>query len=113
MFRDFGLTLGPAVVGGIALTRAASAISAKVAASPALGAALRSFNQAPAKAPAAQRPALEAAVGAVSWNTMVLRLKAAFPSSQAADVEEEAVAEDSVEARRKALCLSRAVSWSA
>jgi MFS family permease len=66
MFRDFGLTLGPAVVGGIALTRAASAISAKVAASPALGAALRSFNQAPAKAPAAQRPALEAAVGAVN-----------------------------------------------
>jgi MFS family permease len=66
MFRDFGLTLGPAVVGGIALTRAASVISARVASSPTLGAALRAFNQAPAKAPAAQRPALEAAVGAVN-----------------------------------------------
>jgi MFS family permease len=65
MFRDFGLTLGPAVVGGIALTRAAGQISAKVASSPALGAALRAFDRAAAHAPAAQRPALEAAAGAV------------------------------------------------
>jgi hypothetical protein len=46
-------------------------------------------------------------------STTVQRLKAAFPSSQAADVEAEAVAVDSVAALRKALCLSRAVSWSA
>src|SRR6202034_1505160 len=66
MFRDFGLTLGPAVVAGIALTRAAGEISARVASAPALGAALRAFNQAPGHAPAAQRPGLEAAVGAVN-----------------------------------------------
>ena len=66
MLRDFGLTLGPAVVGAIALTQAAHKIAATVAASPKLGAALAAFNAAPAHAPAAQRPALEAAVGAVN-----------------------------------------------
>jgi hypothetical protein len=66
MLRDFGLTLGPAVVGAIALGHAAGEISAKVAASPKLGAALQAFNQSPAKAPAAERPAVEGAVRAVS-----------------------------------------------
>jgi MFS family permease len=66
MLRDFGLTLGPAVVGAIALTRAAHQVSAQLAASPGLRAALAAFNAAPAHAPAAQRPALAAAVGAVN-----------------------------------------------
>jgi MFS family permease len=66
MLRDFGLTLGPAVVGAIALGHAAGEISAKVAASPKLGAALQAFNQSPAKAPAAERPAVEGAVHAVN-----------------------------------------------
>ena len=47
MLRDFGLTLGPAVVGAITLTRAAHEISAKVAASPRLGAALAAFKRRP------------------------------------------------------------------
>lgn len=65
MLRDFGLTLGPAVVGSIALGRAANEISAKIAASPKLGAAVQAFNAAPRKAPPAQREALAGAVGAV------------------------------------------------
>jgi MFS family permease len=65
MLRDFGLTLGPAVIGAIALSRAANEISAKVAASPKLTAALQAFNESPAKAPAAERPAVEEAVHAV------------------------------------------------
>ncbi len=44
MLRDFGLTLGPAIVGAIALTNAANAISAKVASSPSLQNALAAFN---------------------------------------------------------------------
>ncbi|MDH2414162.1 MFS transporter [Nocardioides sp. CER19] len=44
MLRDFGLTLGPAIVGAIALTNAANAISAKVAASPKLQDAVDAFN---------------------------------------------------------------------
>jgi len=39
MLRDFGLTLGPAVIGAIALGHAANEMSAKVAASPRLTAA--------------------------------------------------------------------------
>ena len=39
MLRDFGLTLGPAIVGAIALTNAANAISAKLASTPSLQAA--------------------------------------------------------------------------
>ncbi len=66
MLRDFGLTLGPAVVGAIALTRAANAMAAQVAASPQLQAALQAFNQAPAHAPAAEKATVEAAVGAVN-----------------------------------------------
>ncbi|WGL51346.1 MFS transporter [Nocardioides sp. BP30] len=44
MLRDFGLTLGPAIVGAIALTNAANAISAKVAGSPKLQSAMEAFN---------------------------------------------------------------------
>jgi hypothetical protein len=44
MLRDFGLTLGPAIVAAIALTNAANAISAKVAASPSLKTAVDGFN---------------------------------------------------------------------
>jgi MFS family permease len=65
MLRDFGLTLGPAIVGAIALTNAAHAINAKVAASPALRSALNGFYAAPAHVPPEQRASVEAAVGAV------------------------------------------------
>ena len=44
MLRDFGLTLGPAIVGAIAPTNAANAISAKIAASPKLSSAMEAFN---------------------------------------------------------------------
>ncbi|MCL2544109.1 MAG: MFS transporter [Nocardioidaceae bacterium] len=47
MLRDFGLTLGPAIVGAIALTNAANAIAAKVAASPSLSKAVDAFNNDP------------------------------------------------------------------
>ena len=66
MLRDFGFTLGPAVIGAVALSRAAGAVQAQLAASPALRGALAAFNAAPAHVPAAQRPAVEAAVGAVN-----------------------------------------------
>src|SRR5262249_37731316 len=44
MVRDFGLTLGPAIVAAIALTSAANAISAKIAGSPSLHKAVDAFN---------------------------------------------------------------------
>lgn len=66
MLRDFGLTLGPAVIGAIALTKAANAVAAQVAASPQLSTALQAFNEAPAHAPAAEKAQVEAAVGAVN-----------------------------------------------
>jgi MFS family permease len=66
MLRDFGFTLGPAVIGAIALSRAAGAMHAKIAASPTLQRALAAFNGAPGHVPAAQRPSVEAAVGAVN-----------------------------------------------
>jgi MFS family permease len=66
LLRDFGFTLGPAVIGAIALSRAASSISAKVASNAALAKAVAAFNTAPATAPAGQKAALEAAVGAVN-----------------------------------------------
>jgi MFS family permease len=66
MLRDFGFTLGPAVVGAIALSRAAASIHAQVAANPALARSLAVFNASPKFAPAAQQPALQAAVGAVN-----------------------------------------------
>ncbi|HEY4462225.1 MAG TPA: MFS transporter [Streptosporangiaceae bacterium] len=66
MLRDFGFTLGPAVVGAIALSRAAASIHASLTSDPALSRALVAFNAAPAHAPAAQQAALKAAVGAVN-----------------------------------------------
>ena len=66
MLRDFGFTLGPAVVGAIALSRAAAQISAKVGSDPAVAKALADFNGSAAAAPPAQKPALEAAIGAVN-----------------------------------------------
>ena len=54
--RDFGFTLGPAVIGAIALSKAAAEIHSKLAANPALQAALGKFS---ASAP-------PAAVGAVN-----------------------------------------------
>jgi MFS family permease len=61
MLRDFGFTLGPAVVGAVALSNAAAAIHAKVTSTPALAHALAAFN-----ASAARNPALKEAAGAVS-----------------------------------------------
>jgi MFS family permease len=66
LLRDFGFTLGPAVIGAIALSRAAADVSTKVSANPALAKALAAFNNSAAAAPAAQKPALEAAIGAVN-----------------------------------------------
>jgi MFS family permease len=66
LLRDFGFTLGPAVIGAVALSRAATEIAGRVATDPALASAVAAFHEAPVHAPPAQRPALEAAVEAVS-----------------------------------------------
>jgi MFS family permease len=66
LLRDFGFTLGPAVVGAIALSRAAHEIGDRVASDPAIASALEQFNASAASAPAEQRAALEAAIGAVN-----------------------------------------------
>jgi MFS family permease len=65
LLRDFGFTLGPAIVGAIALSRAASSIHAKVAANPTLQHALNGFYHSAASAPAAQRAKLQTAIAAV------------------------------------------------
>jgi MFS family permease len=61
MLRDFGFTLGPAVIGAYTLSRAASNIHAKVASTPSLAHALAGLNAA-----AAHTPALKPVVGAVN-----------------------------------------------
>jgi len=66
MLRDFGFTLGPAVIGAVALSQAASQIARTVAGSSSLRTAVAAFNAAPAHVPAAQRASVEAAVGAVN-----------------------------------------------
>jgi MFS family permease len=66
MLRDFGFTLGPAVIGAVALSRAAADIHAQVTSNPALSKALAAFNAAPAHASGAQAAALKSAVGAVN-----------------------------------------------
>jgi MFS family permease len=66
MLRDFGFTLGPAIVGAVALSQAAARIAGTLAGSPALRAALAAFGAAPEHVPAAQRPSVAAAVGAVN-----------------------------------------------
>jgi MFS family permease len=65
MLRDFGFTLGPAVIGAVALSRAEAEIRQRLAASAALRQKLSAFISSPAHAPAAQRPAVQAAVHAV------------------------------------------------
>jgi hypothetical protein len=66
MLRDFGFTLGPAIIGAISLSRAAAAIQQTLAGNAALRKALAAFTAAPGHVSAAQRAAVEAAVGAVS-----------------------------------------------
>jgi hypothetical protein len=63
--RDFGFTLGPAIIGAIALSRAASTIHQHISANPAIQKALAAFYAAPAHVPAAARAQVAAAVGAV------------------------------------------------
>lgn len=65
MLRDFGLTLGPAIVGAIALTSAANRISDKIASSSTLQKSLSQFYAAPGHVPAAERPKVAEAVAAV------------------------------------------------
>jgi MFS family permease len=65
MLRDFGFTLAPAVIGALALSRAAAQIQAKLAASATLRKALATFNAAASHAPAAQRQTVIKAIGAV------------------------------------------------
>jgi MFS family permease len=66
MLRDFGFTLGPAVIGAVTLSNAAAAIHAKLASNPAISRALTAFDASPAHAPAAKAAALKEAVGAVN-----------------------------------------------
>jgi MFS family permease len=65
MFRDFGFTLGPAIIGAVALSQAAVEIQRKLAGSATLRSALAKFYSSPASATGAQRAALEGAVHAV------------------------------------------------
>ena len=65
LLRDFGFTLGPAIIGAVALSRAATTINQRIAATPPLQKALTGFYASPAHVPAAQKPAAAAAVGAV------------------------------------------------
>ncbi|GAB2997712.1 MFS transporter [Amycolatopsis acidiphila] len=64
--RDFGFTLGPAVIGAIALSQAASQIQGKLAGSDTLRAALAKFDGLPGQVPEGERATVEAAVGAVN-----------------------------------------------
>jgi len=66
MLRDFGFTLGPAIIGAVALSQAAAGIRQQLAAHPALSDAFAAFLASPAHVPAADRPALEGAVHAVT-----------------------------------------------
>jgi MFS family permease len=61
MLRDFGFTLGPAIIAAFTLSRAASNIHAKLASTPSLSKALAGLNAA-----AAHTPALKPVAGAVN-----------------------------------------------
>jgi MFS family permease len=61
MLRDFGFTLGPAIIAAVTLSRAASNIHAKLASTPSLSKALAGLNAA-----AAHTPALKPVAGAVN-----------------------------------------------
>jgi len=65
LLRDLGFTMGPAIIGAIALSRATSSIHTKLANSPTLQHALHAFYGSAAHAPLAQRPQLAAAIDAV------------------------------------------------
>ncbi len=66
MLRDFGFTLGPAVIGAVTLSRAAAGIHAKVSSNPALSKALSTFNSSAEHATGAKAAALKQAAGAVN-----------------------------------------------
>ncbi len=65
MFRDFGFTLGPAIIGAVALSQAAVEIQRKLAGSAALRTALAKFYSSPAGLSGAAQAAQEGAVHAV------------------------------------------------
>jgi MFS family permease len=65
MLRDTGFILAPAIIGAVALSQAAESIRNKLAASASLRQAVAAFMASPARVPAAQRPAMTAAVHAV------------------------------------------------
>lgn len=65
LLRDFGFTLGPAVIGSIALSQASASIQEKITATPALQNALTAFYAAPEHTVGAAKAALEGAVRAV------------------------------------------------
>ena len=65
LLRDLGFTMGPAIVGAIALSRAASTIHDQIAASPQLQKAVNGFYNSVASAPPAQQKELAGAVAAV------------------------------------------------
>ena len=65
LLRDFGFTLGPAIVAAVALSRAATSIHNAIAASPSLQHKLAAFYGSVAHAPAAQHAQAAAAVAAV------------------------------------------------
>jgi MFS family permease len=65
MLRDFGFTLGPAVIGAVALSQAADQIRQKLLASPALRKQYATFIASPAHVSAAQRASVAGAVHAV------------------------------------------------
>jgi hypothetical protein len=66
MLRDFGFTLGPAVIGAVTLSRAAAGIHAQVSSDPALSKALNAFNSSAEHATGAKAAALKQAAGAVN-----------------------------------------------
>jgi MFS family permease len=65
LLRNLGFTLGPPVVGAVALTLAANELHRDLLHRPSLAKALSSFEGLVAKAPVGARPALRAAIDAV------------------------------------------------
>ncbi len=66
MLRDFGFTLGPAVIGAVALSQAADQIRQRLTGSAALRQEMSGFARAAATAKPSLRPALEGALHAVN-----------------------------------------------
>ncbi|WAC57563.1 MFS transporter [Gordonia sp. SL306] len=66
LLRDFGFTLGPAVIGAIALGHAANQISSQVNSDPTLSQSLDAFNNSAASAPPDQQASAQAAIDAVN-----------------------------------------------